>query len=109
MQSALAREYRKIYRNLNGLRLMNRLPECLVIVDPNKEKNAVREARAMGVRTVALIDTDCDPDTVDLPIPGNDDGIRSIEIILSQLADAVIAGTKTIAAEKAEAEPAVAG
>ncbi len=108
MQSALAREYRKIYRNLNGLRLMNRLPECLVIVDPNKEKNAVREARAMGIRTVSLIDTDCDPDTVDLPIPGNDDGIRSIEIILSQLADAVLSGAKTMAAEKAETETVAA-
>lgn len=100
MQSALAREYRKIYRNLNGLRTMNRIPECLVIVDPNKEKNAVHEARSLGVRTVALIDTDCDPDTIDLPIPGNDDGIRSIEIILTHIADAVIGGAKVISAKK---------
>ena len=85
MQSSLAREYRKIFRNLNGLRTMNRLPECLVIVDPNKEKNAVHEARTLGIRTVALIDTDCDPDSIDLPIPGNDDGIRSIEIIMSHV------------------------
>ncbi|GIW99863.1 MAG: 30S ribosomal protein S2 [Pirellulaceae bacterium] len=92
MQSALRREYRKIYRNLNGLRTMNRLPEALVIVDPGKEKNAVHEARRMGVTTVALIDTDSDPEEVDLPIPGNDDGIRSIELIVSQLADAVLAG-----------------
>lgn len=109
MQSALAREYRKIFRNLNGLRVMNRLPECLVLVDPNKEKNAVREARALGIRTVALIDTDCDPDMIDLPIPGNDDGIRSIEIILAHLADAVLGGAKTAAAAAKEtAEPAVA-
>jgi small subunit ribosomal protein S2 len=92
MQSALNREYRKIYRNLNGLRTMNRLPECLVIVDPNKEKNAIREARSLGITTVALIDTDCNPTLVDLPIPGNDDGIRSIDIIISQLADAVLKG-----------------
>ncbi len=92
MQSALRREYRKIYRNLNGLRTMNRLPECLVIVDPGKEKNAVHEAQKMGVTTVALIDTDSDPELVDLPIPGNDDGIRSIDLILSELADAVLAG-----------------
>jgi small subunit ribosomal protein S2 len=92
MQSALNREYRKIYRNLNGLRTMNRLPECLVIVDPNKEKNAVREARTLGITTVSLIDTDCNPTTVDLPIPGNDDGIRSIELIISQLSDAVLSG-----------------
>jgi len=92
MQSALNREYRRIYRNLNGIRTMNRLPECLVIVDPKKEKNAVREARAMGVTTVALIDTDSDPDLVDLPIPGNDDSIRSIELVVRLLADAVLAG-----------------
>ena len=92
MQSALNREYRKIYRNLNGLRSMNRIPECLVIVDPTKEKNAIREAQRLGVTTVALIDTDSDPESVDLPIPGNDDGIRSIELILTQLADAISAG-----------------
>ncbi|MFK7737531.1 MAG: 30S ribosomal protein S2 [Pirellulaceae bacterium] len=92
MQSALNREYRKIYRNLNGLRAMNRIPECLVIVDPTKEKNAIQEAKKLGITTVALIDTDSDPETVDLPIPGNDDGIRSIELILEQLADSVIAG-----------------
>jgi small subunit ribosomal protein S2 len=92
MQSALNREYRKIYRNLNGLRSMNRLPECLVLVDPTKEKNAVREARRLGITTVALIDTDSNPDMVDLPIPGNDDGIRSIELLLSELANAVLAG-----------------
>jgi small subunit ribosomal protein S2 len=95
MQSALAREYRKMYRNLNGLRSMNRLPECLVIVDPRKEKNSIREARRLGITTIALIDTDCDPDEVDLPIPGNDDGIRSIELVLQVLADAVLAGRST--------------
>jgi small subunit ribosomal protein S2 len=92
MQSALNREYRKIYRNLNGIRHLNRMPECLVIIDPKKEKNAVREAKAMGITTVALIDTDCDPTQVDLPIPGNDDGIRSIDLIVKQLSDAVLAG-----------------
>jgi len=69
MQSALNREYRKMYRNLNGIRTMNRLPECLLVVDPRKEKNAIGEARKLGIATVALIDTDCDPDEVDLPIP----------------------------------------
>jgi small subunit ribosomal protein S2 len=92
-QAALGREHRKMYRNLNGLRTMNRLPECMVIVDPKKERNAVKEARSMGITTVALIDTDCDPDLIDLPIPGNDDGLRSVEVILRHLADAVIAGT----------------
>jgi small subunit ribosomal protein S2 len=97
MQSALTREYRKMYRNLNGMRTMNRLPNCLVVVDPNKERTAVREASKLGITTLALIDSDCDPDTVDLPIPGNDDGIRSIELIISQLADAVLQGTASAA------------
>ena len=92
MQSALNREFRKMYRNLNGIRTMNRLPECLVIIDPKKERNAVREALKMGITTVSLIDTDCNPDLVDLPIPGNDDSIRSIEMITKILADAVLAG-----------------
>ena len=92
MQSALGREYRKMFRNLNGIRTMNRLPECLVVIDPNKERNAVREASMLGITTVALIDTDCDPDTIDLPIPGNDDSIRSIELIAGLLADAIYAG-----------------
>ena len=103
MQAALMREYRKMYRNLNGIREMDRLPECVVVVDPNKERNAVREARRLNITTVALIDTDCDPDEVDLPIPGNDDGIRSIEIIIRKLADAVLEGK---AQRQAEAKSA---
>jgi small subunit ribosomal protein S2 len=107
MQSALNREYRKMFRNLNGMRTMTRLPECMVIIDPKKEKNAVMEARKMGIPTVALIDTDSDPDLVDLPIPGNDDSIRSIELIVQQLADAVLEGKTTVtngAHQKALAE-----
>ncbi len=102
MQSALEREFRKMYRNLNGMRTMNRLPECLVVIDPKKEHNAVREANKLGVTTVALIDTDCDPDQISLPIPGNDDSIRSIEIVLAQLADAVLEGKTTAATAKQE-------
>jgi len=103
MQSALAREYRKMYRNLNGIRTMNRLPECLVVVDPKKERNAVREAKKLGIATVSLIDSDSDPDQVDLPIPGNDDSIRSIELIMRLLADAVLAG-KASSGELKQAE-----
>ena len=94
MQSSLKREKGKMFKNLNGIRTMNRFPECIVIVDPRKEKNAVREARKLGIATVALIDTDSDPDEIDLPIPGNDDSIRSIEIIIAHLADAVLEGRK---------------
>jgi small subunit ribosomal protein S2 len=103
MQSALNREYRKMFRNLDGIRTMNRLPECLVIVDPKKEKNAVSEAQKLGIATVALIDTDCDPDVVDLPIPGNDDSMRSIELIVKMLADAIQAGKTRAAVESQHA------
>jgi small subunit ribosomal protein S2 len=103
MQSALNREYRKMFRNLNGIRTMNRLPECLIIVDPKKEKNAVSEAQKLGVATVSLIDTDCDPDLVDLPIPGNDDSMRSIEMIIKMLADAIVAGKAKQAVESQRA------
>jgi small subunit ribosomal protein S2 len=92
MQSALTREYRKMHRNLHGMRTMNRLPECLVVIDPKKERNAVKEAQKLGITTVALIDTDSDPDVVDLPVPGNDDSIRSIELIVQQMADAILEG-----------------
>lgn len=91
-QATLNREYKKMYRNLNGMRTMGRLPECMVVIDPKKEKNAVKEARKLGIAVVSLIDTDCDPDTVDLPIPGNDDSMRSIEMITKIIADAVLAG-----------------
>ena len=100
MQSSLTREYRKMYRNLNGMRTMNRLPECMVIVDPKKEKNAVKEARKMGIATVALIDTDCDPDQVDLPIPGNDDSMRSIDLIINIIADAIAEGKAQAASQQ---------
>jgi small subunit ribosomal protein S2 len=103
MQSALNREYRKMFRNLDGIRTMNRLPECLIIVDPKKEKNAVSEAQKLGVATVALIDTDCDPDLVDLPIPGNDDSMRSIELIVKMLSDAIAAGKNRAAIESQHA------
>lgn len=106
MQASLTREYRKMYRNLNGLRTMDRYPAAMVVVDPKKEKNAVREARKLGVVSIALIDTDSDPDEVDLPIPGNDDSIRSIELIISYLADAVSEGVKELESNKYEEQPA---
>ena len=101
MQSSLTREYRKIFHNLNGLRTLNRLPEVIVLIDPRKEKNAIKEAQKLGISTVALIDTDCDPDDVDLVIPGNDDSIRSIELIISHLSDAINEG-KTSRVQQAE-------
>ena len=92
MVATLNRELTKIQRNLSGIREMNRLPDAMVVIDPRREHIAVKEAQRMGVATVALIDTDSDPDVVDLPIPGNDDSIRSIELVLGKLADAVLEG-----------------
>jgi small subunit ribosomal protein S2 len=99
MQSTLLREQRKIFRNLNGIRNMNRMPEAVIVVDPGKEKNCVLEARNVGAKVVALIDTDSDPDLVDLPIPGNDDSIRSIRLILSYLVDAILTGRASLPEE----------
>lgn len=100
MVAQLSRELIKIRRNLLGIREMTRLPEVLVIVGPNREHIAVKEAKRMGVTTVALIDTDSDPDPVDLPIPGNDDSIRSIEVVLAKLADAVLEGRAALPPEQ---------
>jgi small subunit ribosomal protein S2 len=94
MIASRSRELRKIQRNLEGIREMNRLPGALVVVDVQREKNAVREARCLKIPTICLIDTDSDPDFADVPIPGNDDAMRAIEVVLTQLADAVEAGKK---------------
>ena len=100
MVATLNRELSKITRNLQGIREMNRLPDAIVVIDPKREEIAVKEAKRMGVSTVALIDTDSDPDMVDLPIPGNDDSIRSIELVLARLADAVSEGRASLPPEQ---------
>jgi small subunit ribosomal protein S2 len=92
MKSTLARERDKIKANLEGIRKMDRMPGVMFIVDTRREHIAVKEARKLGVKTVALIDTDSDPDLIDLPIPGNDDAMRAIEMILKDMADAAIEG-----------------
>ncbi|NBO90895.1 MAG: 30S ribosomal protein S2 [Planctomycetia bacterium] len=104
MVAMLNRELTKIQRNLSGIREMNRMPGALVVVDPKREHIAVKEAQRMGVPTVALIDTDSDPDVVDLPIPGNDDSIRSIELILSRMANAVLEGKAALPSDGGQRE-----
>jgi small subunit ribosomal protein S2 len=94
MIATRTRELRKIRRNLEGIRGMARLPGCLVVVDVHRERNAVREAKKMGIPTICLIDTDSDPDFADVPIPGNDDAMRAISVVLTHLADAVELGLK---------------
>lgn len=101
-KSTLMREMRKIHRNLSGMRTMNRLPGAVVVVDSHREHSAVREAKKMGIPTIALIDTDSDPDQIDLAIPGNDDSIRSIDLVLGRLADAVIDGMNALPRDQVE-------
>jgi small subunit ribosomal protein S2 len=104
-QSTLLRERKKIFTNLSGIREMNRLPEALIIIDPRRESISVKEARLLGIKVVALIDTDSDPDVVDLPIPGNDDSIRSIDLMLMHLSDAIIEGKATLPEPPKEEAP----
>jgi len=104
--SRLKREMRKIKSNLEGVRNMSRLPGAVVVVDAKREYIALREARKLGIATVGIIDTDSDPDTVDVAIPANDDSIKAIELILNELADAVAIGkTMTTAREKVKERP----
>jgi small subunit ribosomal protein S2 len=103
MTSQLLREKRKITRNLQGIRNMNKLPGAVIAIDMKRETNALREARSLGIPTICLIDTDGDPDVVDIPIPGNDDSMRSIEVVIRELCDAINRGKAgRSAAEKAE-------
>ena len=92
MESSLKREYRKIKRNLSGIRTMDRLPGAIFVVDVKREHIAIKEARKLAIPVVALIDTDSDPDEVDIAIPGNDDAMRAIELILKEVGDAVVEG-----------------
>jgi small subunit ribosomal protein S2 len=101
MQSHTQREHRKMKRNLDGIRTLERMPGALIVVDPTREKNAVREAKKLEVPVVALADTEADPDDVAVVIPGNDDAMRAIEIVLKQLADAVAEGRANRAARAA--------
>ena len=106
--SALRREIRKIRRNMGGIRKMERLPGALFVIDQRREINAVREARKMGIPVVCLIDTDSDPDLVDIPIPGNDDAMRAIELIVKDLCEVMAAGTGLRGKVAAESEQAAA-
>ena len=106
MKATLQREMAKMKRNLDGIRKMNRLPGALVLIDVRREHIAVREARKLKIPTVCLIDTDSDPDFADIVIPGNDDAIRSIDVVLGKLTDAVQAGLRSRSDDGAEEETA---
>lgn len=92
----LRRELEKLRKNLAGIRDMVTIPEILFVIDPSKETNAIREARKMGIKIFAVVDSNCNPDLIDYPIPGNDDAIRAISLFLQTMADAIIEGTQGI-------------
>jgi len=88
----LKHEMEKLQKNLGGIKNLKKLPDVLFVVDPRKEKNAVAEAKILGIPVVGIVDTNCDPDDVDYVIPGNDDAIRAVKLITSKIADAVLEG-----------------
>lgn len=91
----LKKEYDKLEKNLGGIKDMKNIPDVMFIVDINMEQNAVLEAHKLGIPIVAIVDTNCDPEMVDFPIPGNDDAIRACQLIAGRLADAINEGRQS--------------
>jgi len=92
-EAALRRkELKKLRRHLDGIKTMENLPDVAIIIDQKREMTAIRECKKLGIPIVSILDTNCDPDLVDIPIPGNDDAVRSIKLILKSLTDSIIAG-----------------
>jgi len=101
-RSKLEKERGKLQKALSGLRKMDRLPGALFVVDPIKERIAVAEAKKLEIPVVAIVDTNCDPDMVDYPIPGNDDAIRAIKLFAGRFADAILDGRNLWEAKRHE-------
>ena len=88
------KELEKLRKHLNGVKDMPRLPDVAIIVDQKREMTAIRECRKLGIPIISILDTNCDPDLVDIPIPGNDDAVRSIKLILTSLTDSINRGNQ---------------
>ena len=88
------KELDKLRKHLDGIKNMERLPDVVIIVDQKREMTAIRECRTLGIPIISILDTNCDPDLVDIPIPGNDDAVRSIKLILTSLTDSINLGKK---------------
>lgn len=86
------KELKKLRRHLDGIKLMKSLPDVAIVIDQKREMTAIKECRKLGIPIVSILDTNCDPDLVDIPIPGNDDAVRSIKLILKSLTDSIISG-----------------
>ena len=97
---ALKKEWAKLEKNLGGIKEMKRLPDAIFIVDPKKERICVQEAHTLGIPLIGICDTNCDPEELDYVIPGNDDAIRAVKLIVSKMADAVIEANQGAAADE---------
>jgi small subunit ribosomal protein S2 len=86
------KELKKLRRHLDGIKSMKSIPDIAIVIDQKREMTAIRECRKLGIPVVSILDTNCDPDLVDIPIPGNDDAVRSIKLILNSLTDNIISG-----------------
>ena len=86
------KELKKLRRCLDGIKSMKSLPDIAIVIDQKREMTAIRECRKLGIPVISILDTNCDPDLVDIPIPGNDDAVRSIKLILKSLTDSIISG-----------------
>ena len=105
---ALKKEQEKLEKNLGGIKEMRRLPSAIFVVDPKKEHICVQEAHTLGIPLIGICDTNCDPEELDYVIPGNDDAIRAVKLIVSKMADAVIEAKQGAEAAAMEAEAAPA-
>ena len=106
---ALKKEWEKLEKNLGGIKEMKKIPDAIFIVDPKKERICVQEAHTLGITLIGIADTNCDPEELDYVIPGNDDAIRAVKLIVSKMADAVIeANQGAEALEEVAEEAAVA-
>jgi small subunit ribosomal protein S2 len=91
----LRRERDKLQQNLGGLTNMSQIPDIAIVVDPKREATAIAECRKLGITIISILDTNCDPNAVDIPIPANDDAVRSIKLIISSLSDAILTGKQS--------------
>ena len=98
----LKKEQEKLQKNLGGIKDMKRIPDAIFVVDPKKESICVQEAHILGIPLIGIVDTNCDPEELDYVIPGNDDAIRAVKLIVSKMADAVIAANQGETAEEYE-------
>lgn len=95
--ACLRKELEKLKKHLDGIKNMKKIPDIVIIVDQRREATAIQECMKLGITTLCILDTNCNPDLVDIPIPANDDAIRSIKLIISKIADAILEGKSLLA------------